>query len=195
MFQLGIFYAADKQSHKAIEKFTAALKGDGKNEAIYSLRGSAYLNLGKHAEAIADYEQAFKLKPDDPELQNNYAWVLCTSPDEKLRDGHRAIEMAKQASEATEYKEAYILSTLAAAYAETGDFDNAIKWSSKAVEIGDAKDKDELQKELDSYKEKKPWRELHDEDAENAKLKETKPATAESTAKKPDAPSSDTQTK
>ena len=86
-----------------------------------------------------------------------------------------------------EYKEAYILSTLAAAYAETGDFETAIKWSTKAVEIGEAKDKDELQKELDSYKNKKPWRELKDEDAENAKLKESKPAAAENTAKKPDA--------
>jgi tetratricopeptide (TPR) repeat protein len=195
MFQLGLFYLADKQSHKAIEKFTVALETDSKNPMIYAERGSAYLNLGKHAEAIRDYEQATKLKPDDSELQNNYAWVLCTSPDAKLRDGHRAIELGKQACEATNYKEAYILSTFAAAYAETGDFDTAIKWSTKAVEIGDAKDKDELRKELDSYKNKKPWREVHDEDADNAKLKEGKAAAGESTAKKPDAPAANTKTK
>ena len=200
MLQLGLFYAADKQSHKAIEKFDIALKADPKNETVYSLRGSAYLSIGKHAEAIKDYEQAIKLKPDDSELQNNYAWVLATSPEAKLRDGKRAIELAKQAAEASEYKEAYILSTLAAAYAETGDFENAVKWSTKAVEVGEAKDKDELQKELDSYKNKKPWRELKDEDAENAKLKEGKaadgkPAAGENTAKKPDAPASKTETK
>ena len=89
MLQLGLFYAADKQSHKAIEKFNVALEADGKNETAYALRGSAYLNLGKHAEAIRDYEQAIKLKPDDSEVQNNFAWVLCTSPEEKLRDGKR----------------------------------------------------------------------------------------------------------
>jgi tetratricopeptide (TPR) repeat protein len=186
MLQLGLFYAADKQSHKAIEKFNVALQADGKNETAYALRGSAYLNLGKHAEAIRDYEQAIKLKPDDSEVQNNFAWVLSTSPEEKLRDGKRAIEMAKQACDATGYKEAYILSTLAAAYAETGDFDNAIKWSTKAVENGEAKDKEELEKELDSYKNKKPWRELKDEDTENAKLKEGKASAAENTAQKPD---------
>ena len=119
------FYATDKQSHKAIEKFTAALKGDDKNEAIYSLRGSAYLNLGKHAEAIQTTSKRSSSSRTIRSCRNNYAWVLCTSPNEKLRDGHRAIEMAKQAAEATDYKEAYILSTLAAAYAETGDFENA----------------------------------------------------------------------
>ena len=63
--------------------------------------------------------------------------MLATSPDDKLRNGSRAIELATKAAELTEYKAAYILSTLAAAYAETGDFQTAIKWSSKAVEIGD----------------------------------------------------------
>ena len=60
----------------------------------------------------------------------------------------------------TEYKLPHILSTLAAAYAETGDFDNAVKWSSKAVEIGDKEHDEALKKELESYKAKKPWREL-----------------------------------
>ena len=41
-----------------------------------------------------------------------------------------------------------------------GDFENAIKWSTKAVELGAESLKDQLQKELDSYKQKKPWREL-----------------------------------
>ena len=196
--QLGIFYMADKQSHKAIDKFTASLAVDNKNELAYLERGSAYLGLGKHSEAIHDYEAAIKLKPDDSELLNNFAWVLCTSPDAKLRDGKRALVMAKQAAELTKYKQAYILSTLAAAYAETGDFADATKWSTKAVEIGEKADKEELAKELASYKEKKPWRELHDEDAENAKAKDSKSSaadkTADKTAQKPATPPT-TQTK
>ena len=57
----------------------------------------------------------------------------------------------------------HILSTLAAAYAETGDFDKAVEWSTKSVELGQEKLKDQLeqlQSELDSYKQKKPFREL-----------------------------------
>ena len=93
------------------------------------------MSLGKQAEAIADYEAALKLEPKNSGVLNNLAWVLATSPDDKLRNGKRAIELAKQACEVTEYKQAHILSTLAAGYAETGDFDTAINWSKKAVEL------------------------------------------------------------
>jgi hypothetical protein len=92
------------------------------------------------------------------------AWVLATSPDAKLRNGRRAIELATAACKVTDYKFAYILSTLAAAYAETGDFAAAVKWSSKAVQVGDKEHDDSLKKELESYQAKKPWRELLSEE-------------------------------
>ena len=84
-------------------------------------------------------------------MLNNLAWVLATSPDDELRDGKRAIELAKPACEVTEYKQAHILSTLAASYAESGDFDTAVEWSKKAVDVGAEKLKGQLTKELESY--------------------------------------------
>jgi hypothetical protein len=93
---------------------------------------------------------------------NNLAWVLATSPDDKLRDGKRSIELGTKACEVTEYKQAHILSTLAAGYAETGQWDEAVKWSKKAVEAGEGSMKEQLEKELASYQEKKPWRERQD---------------------------------
>ena len=51
--------------------------------------------------------------------------MLATSPDDKLRDGARAVKLATKAAEASGYETPHILSTLAAAYAETGDFENA----------------------------------------------------------------------
>lgn len=123
-------------------------------------RGDALLNTGKQEEAIADYEKAIKLQPKDAGILNNLAWVLATSPEEKLRDGKRAIALATEACELTEYKQAHILSTLAAAYAEMGDFESALKWSRKGVEIGREDQKEPLTKELESYRAGKPWREL-----------------------------------
>ena len=102
-------------------------------------------------------------------MLNNFAWVLATSPEEKLRNGKRALELATRSAELTSYKQAHILSTLAAAYAELGDFDSARKWSQKSVEVGKEDLKDELRKELKSYQENRPWRErqqVKDEDAE-----------------------------
>jgi tetratricopeptide (TPR) repeat protein len=157
--QLGVLYQANKRPRAAIEKFNAALKQD---EGLFvALRGraDAYLSIGKQEQAIADYEQALNMRPKEPGLLNNLAWVLATSPDDKLRDGKRAIELAKLGCEVTEYKEAHILSTLAASYAESGAWDEAIKWSKKAVEIGGEEIDDQLKKELASYEQKKPWRE------------------------------------
>lgn len=161
---LAQLYVTNKKSAKAIEIYNKVLEKDPNNEDFLRGRGDAYLNLGKAAEAIADYEKAYKINPKDSGLLNNFAWVLATTPDDKLRDGKRALVMALQACELTEYKASHILSTLAAAYAETGDFENAKKWSAKAVEIG-MKDKDEeLKKELESYQQNKPWREVLNED-------------------------------
>ena len=101
-----------------------------------------------------------RLNADDSGVLNNLAWVLATSPEESLRDGKRAIELAKRACDVTEYKQPHILSTLAAGYAEMGDFATAVEWSKKALELGDETQKAELAKELESYQSSKPWREL-----------------------------------
>ena len=163
-----------------------------------ALRGRAdsYLNIGEHAEAVKDFEASLKLNPDDTGVLNNYAWVLATSPDDGVRDGKRAVELATKAVEITEEKEAHILSTLAAAYAETGDFDAARTWSQKSVDMQDPEHADQLAKELASYKENKPWRErqtgeesekpAEDVDAgEEKSVEEPKdaPATADATPK------------
>jgi tetratricopeptide (TPR) repeat protein len=163
---LGELYAVLKQNRKAIEAFDDLLREEPEHFAALRGRGDAYLNIGKHAEALADYEKALKLQPKDYGLLNNLAWLLATSPDDKIRDGRRAIDLATDACRITEYQLPHILSTLAAAYAETGDFDAAVKWSSKAVEMNDPQHGEELKKELESYKAKKPWRELLAEEPE-----------------------------
>jgi len=85
---------------------------------------------------------------------------LATSPDDGVRSAARSVELGLKACELTKYAKPHILSTLAAGYAEKGDWENAKKWSAKAVELGKNDDIDQqLKKELESYNEKKPWRE------------------------------------
>ena len=77
--------------------------------------------------------------------------------------------MATDACKQTDFKADYILSTLAAAYAEIGDFDSAKKYAAQAVDVtpkasDEPTRKDELKKELDCYKAGKPWRESLPED-------------------------------
>ncbi len=149
-----------KKYDQAVAAFSAVLAEEPENWGALRGRGDLLLNLGKHTEALADYEKVLKLRPKEPGVLNNLAWVLATSPTEEVRDGKRAVTLATEACELTDYKQAHILSTLAAAYAETGDFESAIKWTEKGLEVADEKQKEPLSKELESYRAGKPWREL-----------------------------------
>lgn len=159
--QLAGYYIQDRRHSKAIDIFTEILADDGSNWMARQARADTLLSIGKHAEAIDDFEIVLKQQPENDSILNNFAWVLATSPNDKLRDGKRSITLATKACEVTEYKKPHILSTLAAAYAEIGDFETAIKWSTKAVELGSEEEQidEQLKNELKSYQEKKPWRE------------------------------------
>ncbi|WP_442505951.1 tetratricopeptide repeat protein [Novipirellula sp. SH528] len=171
--QLANLYLRDDRPRQAIETLSAVLDRDPKNASVLRSRADALLSVGEHADAVADYERAAKVADEDsvelPGILNNLAWVLATSPNDELRDGERAVKYGKRAAELTEFKEAHILSTLAAGYAESGDFEKAIQWSSKAVELGE-KDVElgeneesvqinQLKQELENYRNNKPWRE------------------------------------
>lgn len=157
--QLAMYHQADGRPRKAIQLFNEILEDDSKNWLALRGRGDAYISIGNHQKALEDLEAAHKLQPENSGILNNLAWLLATSPEDSLRNAERAIELATKACEVTDYKEAHILSTLASGYAEKGDWDNAVKWSEKAVELGEGDVKEQLEKELESYKNKKPWRE------------------------------------
>jgi tetratricopeptide (TPR) repeat protein len=157
--RLATFYNADKRPRKAIQLLDDVVRDEPKNAEALQARADANLSISKQKEAIEDYEKSLKLEGDNTGVLNNLAWVMATSPEADLRNGKRAIELATKACELTKYEKPHIISTLASAYAEAGDWDNAVKWSSKAVELGEGEIKDQLKQELKSYQEKKPWRE------------------------------------
>ncbi len=159
--QLAMLYLAAKQPREAIRRFTRALEIDEEHFASRRGRSDAEISIGDHKAAITDLEKALELKPDDTGVLNNLAWLLATSPDDALRDGKRAVELAQKACEKTEWKEAHIISTLAAGHAEVGDFEAARKFSKQAVETGEPAPeiKQQLESELARYEAGQAWRE------------------------------------
>lgn len=180
--QLASVYNAMEEPSKAIKIYDDFLGSDS-TARQYRGRADAYLSIGKHKEAIADYEKSLEKlpKPDEKDLDedtkaqvsgilNNLSWVLSTSPKDDVRDGKRSLKLAEQAAELTDFKRAFILSTLASAYAETGDFEKAREWAEKAVKLAESDEQRKgLKDELESYKKDKPWRELEDVEGDKKK--------------------------
>ena len=110
-----------------------------------------------HLERV--YRWALRLAPDDLRTLNNLAWLWATCPKDELRDGPRALEFARKACEQTGWEQPGYLDTLAVACAECGQFDEAVRWQAKAVELATQAEKADYQSRLDLYKAGRPYRE------------------------------------
>jgi tetratricopeptide (TPR) repeat protein len=104
---------------------------------------------GIPAEAIPHYQKALELAPRSTSALTNLAWLLATSQDASLRNGPKAVELAKQADRIVGGTNTVVLRTLAAAYAEKGEFANAIKTARTAMELARMHGEDSLTTELD----------------------------------------------
>jgi hypothetical protein len=94
---------------------------------------------------------------------NNLAWILATHEDAEIRDGVQAVRLAEQACELTGYKVPGILNTLAAAYAEMGQFDQAVETSQRTLQMAQKaeriKSTEDIRARIEAYKAKRPHRE------------------------------------
>jgi len=88
------------------------------------------------SKAIAAYEQALKLKPTNPEVNNNLAWLLLTAEDTELRDAARALTLARTAVLFVE--KGFVLDTLATAFWANGLVEDAITTEVKAIQLDPA---------------------------------------------------------
>ena len=95
---------------------------------------------GDFAGAIARNHLALKTQPDSATLLNNLACMLATCPDASLRNGPEAVQLGEKACRLTYYQADTLVSTLAAAYAEAGRFDDAIWMAQKACALASKSD-------------------------------------------------------
>jgi tetratricopeptide (TPR) repeat protein len=160
---LGIIFLKSGRMREAIAHFQVAIRSDPKLADAQNNLANALMLDQRPAEAVAHYEKVIELAPDDyPNAYHNLAWVLATSREASLRDGQRAVALAIRANQLSGGRDMQIVRTLAAAYAEAGQYPKAVEVAGQAVEIAIAQNNqawaDALQSEKELYQAGRPLR-------------------------------------
>lgn len=143
----------------AIADYSKALEIDPTITELHLQRAEVYRKLGQFDKADADYREQYEINPKETGLLGVWAWQLATCPDEHFRNGERAIQLAKEDCEDCKWKIPAGLSTLAAAYAEAGRFDDAIKMQTRAIDENKLEYwKPIFAKRLETFRQSKPLR-------------------------------------
>ncbi len=156
----GVSYRYLGQIDKAFADFDESVRLAPKESTAYVVRGYSFSIKGEYAKAVADFNQAIAVEPDNSRGYNSLAWLQATCPRDEFRDGRRALEHANKACQLTDWSDYRSLDTLAAAYAETGDFEQARKWQEHCIAMKSlpAESVDDYKSRLALYQDKKPFR-------------------------------------
>lgn len=155
-----------RDTDRAIEDYTRIIQLDPKDATAYSNRGIAWYSKGDYEQAVRDLLKALSVNPISDSTLNSLAWIYATCPVAKYLDGKKAIDLAKRAINLGEMNDNFsaivYYKTLAAAYAQGGDFKAAVRAETSVVtwlEYDGYKDMlAESKVRLNKYKSKQSWR-------------------------------------
>jgi tetratricopeptide (TPR) repeat protein len=155
----GIAHLRKRDYDGAIADFEQVIRIKTKDALAYLNRGAARSGKRDYEEAIADYYRAIQFSPWSETAYKNLAWLLATCPNAGFRDGKKAVEHATKACVLSEWKNPNALRILAAACAEAGDFESALKWQSQYLATPDLSIKatTDAQSRLALYQDRKPY--------------------------------------
>ncbi len=132
------------------------------NIEVHNIVGTVLIQQGQAREAAEEWQKVLAIQPDNGNAMSNLAWVFATSPDDSLRDGAKAVQLAEQAMRISGGRIPIIFRTLAAAYAENGRFSEAIQTAQRGIELANSRGNSGLATELQSnivlYQERQPLR-------------------------------------
>ncbi len=152
-------WRARKEYDKAIADYNEAIRLDPRYAVAYRNRAYTWDARKDYEKAIADYDEAIRLDPGYFDAYNGRGWLRATCPDARYRDVKKAMESATKACELSAWKEPSTIDTLSAAHADAGNFDAAVQWQLKAIDLlTDEKRKEDYRSRLRLYQAKMPYR-------------------------------------
>jgi tetratricopeptide (TPR) repeat protein len=159
-FDRGRAWYKMKDHDKALDDLSQAIALRPYYAQAFVARGRTFTAKTAYDQALADFNTAIRLDPDHPWGFSARAWLLATCPDPKHRAGKTAVKSACKACELSGWTDPEPLDSLAASYAETGEFDSAVKSQEKAIELSRDEAKNKVYRDrLERYRAKEPYRE------------------------------------
>ena len=143
---------------KAMADLDQAIKLNPREALAWRVRGATWAGKADYPKALADYTESLRIDPENPESLHHRAVMNSVCTDARYRDGKQAVEDATKACELTEWINPLFLNGLASAYAEKGEFDSAIKWQTKAMEMFPRDQTKTMQARLEQLRQGKPFR-------------------------------------
>ncbi|MFC1635214.1 tetratricopeptide repeat protein [Planctomycetota bacterium] len=156
--QLGSTYCKLGHQDDAIRFQKKAIEINPDDGSLHNYLGVTYSRFGLYEDSVNAYRSAVAIDPNAYIGYNNLAWLCATCPDSQFRDGTKALELAKKACELTDIEDAHCLTSLAAAYAECGDFEKAIEYQEKGIKLIGEEVTEEWENSLEAYKSGKLYR-------------------------------------
>jgi len=147
-YLLGLALARSGSMEAAAREFEVTLKLDPNLAKAHCELGNLYRQSGRTSTALEHWRTAARLSPNQPELLNNLAWTLATDPKSEIRDGEEAVVFASEAVALSGTNNVGILDTLAAAYAEVGQFGEAVETGKQAHALAMAQGKTDLAEQI-----------------------------------------------
>jgi tetratricopeptide (TPR) repeat protein len=138
------------QPADAMVEYRKLLEIQPENVETHNILGTVLIQQRRIREALQQWEEALKIDPENGNAKSNLAWVFATCPEQSFRDGARAVQLAEQALRLSGGKNAVVLRILAAAYAESGHFAEAVETARRAAELATQQGNAGLAAELES---------------------------------------------
>jgi tetratricopeptide (TPR) repeat protein len=135
---------------EAMVHYRKFLEIEPENVEARNILGTALIQQGRIREAIEQWQDALAIEPENGNAASNLAWVFATCPDDSIRDGRRAVELAEKALRLSGGKIPMVFRVLAAAYSEDGRFSHAIEAAQRGTDLATSQGNSGLAAELQS---------------------------------------------